>query len=84
MTIAEIYLQYAAQIKDRFLPTEDFSAATHTHYTSDFIQEIEAHYGNLGDDKQQHLLVAQLHEFEFKSVMQPGSVSMVWLMIEKK
>ena len=84
MTVSEIYLQYAAQIKDKFLPTDSFTEASHTFQTADLIQEIELHYGSLGDEKQQHLLVEQLQDFGFKAIMQPGSLSMFWLMIEKK
>lgn len=84
MTEIEIYLQYASNIKDRFLPAESFEHADHTFSTSDFVQEIEAHYGSLGDDKKVNLLVAQLNQFGFIPKMVPGNINMVWLLCDKK
>lgn len=87
MELREIFTTYCAHLRNNFYPVDDPTAASKTVTTSDLMQEIEMHFGELGTDDypvDRSVLVQTLTDLGFKAIMMPGTTEMRWLLAEKR
>lgn len=86
MELREIFLSYCAKLKENFISVTDPSEASVQLSTADILQEVENHWGELGDEEHpvdKTLLVTVLEECGFIATMIKGTTEMRWLMVPK-
>lgn len=88
MEVKEIYIEFAAHLRENYMPAISFEQSTHQYSTSEFLMQISHHYGlSFNQEDEIHCgvpeLITALKEVGFNYQMVPGTVDFKWLLVQK-